>query len=168
AQGDWRLFLLGRDRIEQVTTDDVSRVADAYLRRNNRTVGRFVPTDAPERVEIAAAPDAASLLEDYQGREAMAAGEAFDPSPANIDARTATTSAVNDAELAVLAKATRGQSVQLRMNLRIGDEASLTGRAIDGWMVPSMLTRGTEGMDRAEISRRLTELKSTLSISGSG
>jgi len=168
AQGDWRLFLLGRDRIEQVTTDDVSRVADAYLRRNNRTVGRFVPTGAPERVEIAAAPDAASLLEDYQGREAMAAGEAFDPSPANIDARTATTSLDNAAELAVLAKSTRGGSVQVQMDLRLGDEDTLTGRAIDGWMVPSMLTRGTEGMDRAEISRRLTKLKSTLSIGGRG
>ncbi|MGO1718916.1 MAG: M16 family metallopeptidase [Luteimonas sp.] len=168
SQGDWRLFLLGRDRVEQVTADDVNRVAEAYLRRNNRTLGRFIPTDAPERVEIAAAPDAASLLEDYQGREAMAAGEAFDPSPANIDARTATSSTDNDAELAVLAKSTRGESVELRIDLRIGDEQSLTGRAADGWMVPSMLMRGTEGLDRAAISRRLTELKSTLNISGSG
>ena len=168
AQGDWRLFLLNRDRLEQVTTEDVNRVAATYLQRNNRTVGRFIPTDAPERVEIAAAPDAASLLEGYQGREAMAAGEAFDPSPANIDARTETSVLGNEAEVAVLAKSTRGQSVQLVINMRLGDEQSLTGRAIEGWMVPSMLTRGSEGMDRAAISRRLTELKSTLNVGGSG
>ena len=168
AQGDWRLFLLARDLLEQVTADDVNRVAEAYLQRNNRTAGRFIPTDAPERVEIAAAPEASSLLEGYQGREAMAAGEAFDPSPANIDARTATSALANEAELAVLAKSTRGQSVQVRMDLRMGDEASLTGRSTDGWLVPSMLMRGSGDMDRAAISRRLTELKSTLNVSGGG
>ena len=168
AQGDWRLFLLGRDRVEQVTTDDVNRVAEAYLQRNNRTAGRFVPTEAPERIEIATAPDAATLLEGYEGREAMAAGEAFDPSPANIDARTATSALANEAELAVLAKSTRGQSVQLQINLRLGDEQSLTGRAVDGWMVPAMLTRGTGELDRAAISQRLTALKSTLNVGGSG
>ena len=168
AQGDWRLFLFARDLVEQVTADDVNRVAAAYLQRNNRTAGRFIPTDSPERVEIAAAPSAASLLEDYQGREAMAAGEAFDPSPANIDARTATSALANEAELAVLAKSTRGQSVQVRMDLRLGDEASLTGRSTAGWLVPAMLMRGSGDMDRAAISRRLTELKSTLNVSGGG
>jgi len=167
SQGDWRLLLLGRDRIEQVSADDVNRVAAAYLRRNNRTAGRFVPTDAPERVEIPAAPDAATLLEDYQGREAMAAGEAFDPSPANIDARTALSTFANDAELAVLAKSTRGEAVQVRIHLYMGDEESLTGRATASRMVPAMLTRGAEGLDRAAISRRLTELKSTLNTGGS-
>ena len=168
AQGDWRLLLLSRDRIEQVTADDVNRVAQAYLQRNNRTAGRFIPTNAPERVEIPAAPDAATLLEDYQGREAMAAGEAFDPSPANIDARTGTTTLDNDAELAVLAKSTRGESVQVRIDMRIGNEEALTGRAVHGWLVPGMLMRGTEGLDRAAISRRLTALKSTLNVGGGG
>ena len=166
AQGDWRLLLLGRDWIEQVTADDVNRVARAYLQRNNRTAARFIPTDAPERVEIPPAEDAAALLAGYEGREAMAAGEAFDPSPANIDARTDTATLANAAELAVLAKSTRGESVQVRIDMRLGDEASLTGRSLDGRMVPGMLTRGTEGLDRAAISRRLTELKSGLNVQG--
>lgn len=168
AQGDWRLLLLSRDRIEQVTAEDVNRVAQAYLQRSNRTAGRFIPTAAPERVEIPAAPDAATLLEDYQGREAMAAGEAFDPSPANIDARTSTVTLGNDAQLAVLAKSTRGESVQVRINMRIGNEEALTGRSIHGWLVPDMLMRGTDGLDRAAISRRLTALKSTLNVGGGG
>ena len=167
SQGDWRLLLLGRDRVEQVTADDVNRVAAAYLQHSNRTTGRFIPTDAPERVEIPAAPDAATLLEDYQGREAMAAGEAFDPSPANIDARTAVSTFDNAAELALLAKSTRGEAVQVRIHLYLGDEDSLGGRATESQLVPAMLTRGTEGLDRAAISRRLTELKSTLSTGGS-
>ena len=41
AQGDWRLFFLNRDRLEQVSVEDVNRVARQYLVRNNRTAGLF-------------------------------------------------------------------------------------------------------------------------------
>ncbi|MBL8156725.1 MAG: insulinase family protein [Anaerolineae bacterium] len=34
------------DRLEAVTLDDVSEVAERYLRRQNRTVGYFIPTEA--------------------------------------------------------------------------------------------------------------------------
>ena len=84
------------------------------------------------------------LLEDYQGREAMAAGEAFDPSPANIDARTEVSTLDNEAELALLAKSTRGEAVQVRSHLYMGDEASLTDRATASQVVAAMLTRGTK------------------------
>ncbi|HEY7118605.1 MAG TPA: pitrilysin family protein, partial [Tepidisphaeraceae bacterium] len=86
AAGDWRLFFLGRDRIEKVTPDDVKAVAAKYLRPANRTVGLFVPTKTPDRVAVAPAPDIESILKDYKGRGELAAGEDFDPSPANIEA----------------------------------------------------------------------------------
>ncbi|MCR6664246.1 MAG: insulinase family protein [Luteimonas sp.] len=167
AQGDWRLFLLARDRLGSVTLDDVQRVASTYFKTDNRTSARFVPTEKAERVTIAEAPSAASLLEGYVGREALAAGEAFDPSNANIDARTQTFTLDNGAELAVLAKSTRGQAVQLRMQLRFGDETSLTDRSTAASLLGGMLMRGTEGLDRAAISHRLVELKSSLSVNGS-
>src|SRR5690606_6832678 len=66
-----------------------------------------------------------------------------------------------------LAKSTRGESVQVRIDMRLGDEQSLTGRAFEGELVPAMLTRGAGDLDRAEISRRLTALKSTLNVGGS-
>ncbi|HRO26739.1 MAG TPA: pitrilysin family protein [Luteimonas sp.] len=166
AQGDWRLFLLARDQLEQVTLADVQRVAAAYLLPDNRTSGRFVPTDKAERVTIAEAPSAATLLEGYVGREALAAGEAFDPSPANIDARVRKVTLANGAELAILPKSTRGQSVQLQMALRFGDEASLQDRATAAGLLSGMLMRGSEGLDRAAISRRLVELKSGLDVGG--
>jgi zinc protease len=168
AQGDWRLFLLARDRLESVSLADVQRVAAAYLKADNRTSGRFVPTERPDRATIPEAPSAESLLEGYVGREALAAAEAFDPSPANIDARTRVFTLDNAAELAVLAKSTRGEAVQLRMQLRFGDEASLQGRATAANLLGGMLMRGSEGLDRDALSRRLVELKSTLNISGSG
>jgi len=165
AQGDWRLFLLARDRLEQVTLDDVRRVAQTYFKRDNRTVGRFVPSEHVDRVSISEAPSAAELLEGYVAREAIAAGEAFDPSPANIDARTRTFSLGNGAQLAVLAKSTRGRSVQLRMTLRLGDEASLHGREAAADLLGEMLLRGAGEYDRAAISRQLDALKSSLSVS---
>lgn len=166
AQGDWRLYLLARDDLEKVTAAEVNRVARAYLRRNNRTAGRFIPTESPERVQIPEAPSAAELLKDYTGRAALAAGEAFDPSPANIDARTRSFTLDNGAELAVLSKSTRGGTVKLRIDLRLGDAASLSGRATAAGLVPEMLVRGTLRLDRAAIARRLVELKSSLEVSG--
>ena len=47
SQGDWRLFFLMRDRIKAVTEADVLRVAKAYLKESNRTVGTFIPTKRP-------------------------------------------------------------------------------------------------------------------------
>src|SRR6185436_10809575 len=50
AQGDWRLYFLHRDRIELVTPAAVQSAAVKYLKRNNRTVGLFIPTEKSERV----------------------------------------------------------------------------------------------------------------------
>jgi len=166
AQGDWRLYLLERDRLEQVTLADVQRVAQTYFKPDNRTVGRFIPTEHADRVSITEAPGAAELLEGYIGREAIAAGEAFDPTPANIDARTQTFTLSNGAQLAVLAKATRGRSVQLRMSLRLGDETSLHGRDTAAELLAQMLLRGAGELDRGAISRQLDALKSSLNVGG--
>jgi len=166
AQGDWRLYLLERDRLEQVTLNDVRRVADTYFSPDNRTIGRFIPTEHAVRVSIPEAPSAAELLDGYLGREAIAAGEAFDPTPANIDARTRTFTLSNGAQLAILAKATRGHSVEIRMNLRFGDEHSLQHRDTAADLLGDMLLRGAGTYDRSAISRQLDALKSGLKISG--
>ena len=166
AQGDWRLLLLARDRIADVTADDVNRVARTYLRRDNRTTGQFLPTDTVERVTITEAPTAHAALDGFVARPALDAGEAFDPSYANIDARTRRSTLSNGAKLAVLGKSTRGGSVQLRMTLRLGDATHLQDRDAAGGFTATMLMRGSRDLDRAALARRLTELRSTLSIGG--
>ncbi len=47
AMGDWRLLFLHRDRLKAVTAADIQRVASAYLRQGNRTVGLYIPTKEP-------------------------------------------------------------------------------------------------------------------------
>src|SRR5205807_5632845 len=107
ATGDWRLLFLDRDRIRKVTPEDVARVAKAYLKPSNRTIGRFVPDPKPDRAEIPVTADASTMLKDYKGDAAIAEGEVFDPSPANIDARTVRVTLPNGMKLALLSKKTR-------------------------------------------------------------
>src|SRR5262249_53735703 len=88
ARGDWRLLFLQRDAQAAVTAADVNRVAKTYFRKANRTVGLYIPEDRPQRLAIPAAPSLEALVKNYKGGKTEAAGEAFDPSPANLDART--------------------------------------------------------------------------------
>lgn len=88
AAGDWRLLFLQRDWTRKATVEDVARVAKTYFVRSNRTIATFIPDAAPVRAEIPAAPSIESLVKGYTGDAAVAQGEAFDPTPENIDART--------------------------------------------------------------------------------
>ncbi|MFP4208222.1 MAG: M16 family metallopeptidase [Wenzhouxiangella sp.] len=166
AAGDWRLMFLHRDRLEQVTVDDVIRVADHYLRRDNRTVGRFIPESRPPRAEIPDAPDPQVLLADYTGREDRVAGEAFDPSPANIEDRLIRFELSNGTKVALLPKQTRGQRVFGRITMRTGNLDSLSGLGAVPSMTGSMLARGTENLSRQQIRDRIDELSSALNIGG--
>ncbi len=165
--GDWRLFFLHRDRIEAVVPGDVNRVAAEYLKPDNRTVGFFYPTDEPDRAEIPDLPDIASALDGYTGREAIAAGEAFDPSPANIEQRTTRYTLVNGMEVALLPKATRGQTVNARFRIILGDEEALTGRTTAGAIAGQMLMRGSSGHTRQQIQDALDRMQASGSVTGS-
>ena len=124
ALGDWRLFFLSRDRVRQVTRADVQRVAEAYLRPSNRTLGSYIPTDAPQRAPAPAKVDVAQVLQDFKPQAAAARVEAFDATPANIDARTQRFE-VGGLKAAVLSKPTRGGAAQAVLALRFGDEKTL-------------------------------------------
>ena len=167
AMGDWRLLFLHRDRVEAVTAADVQRVAEAYLKPVNRTVGRFLPTTDPDRAEIPDMPDIESMVEGYTGGEAVAQGEAFDPSPANVDARTETFTLANGMEVALLPKDTRGETVVARLRLHFGDAASLSGLATAGDLAGAMLMRGTTERTRQEIQDELDRLGASGSLNGS-
>ena len=167
AQGDWRLFFLYRDRLENVTADDVQRVAAAYLIENNRTAGLFEPTEGPERVAVPATPDLAEMIGDYKGREQIAQGEDFDVAPLAVEARISRAALQTGIKVALLPKKTRGETVNLKLTLRYGSLETLMGRAAAAEMMPSMLTKGTENMSRQDIKDALDTYRAQLRVSGS-
>jgi zinc protease len=166
CMGDWRLFFISRDQLEKVTTEDVLRVAKNYLKESNRTIGLFIPTDGPDRSEIPTEPDVEALVKDYKGREAVASGEEFDPSPSNIETRTQRATLDNGLKVAYLPKKTRGESVQLRMTLRFGDEKNLKNKGSAGQYAARMLDKGTSKMTRQQIKDEFDKLKARVNIFG--
>ena len=165
ASGDWRLFFLERDRTRKVTAEEVQQVAARYFKPANRTLGMFIPTPKPDRSEIPATPDVAAMLKDYKGEAAIAAGEAFDPSPTNIESRTKRAEA-GGVKIALLPKKTRGSTVVAQMLFRFGDEQSLMNRSTAAQLAGAMLMRGTTKHTRQQIQDELDRLKARAFVSG--
>ncbi|MEX2240727.1 MAG: insulinase family protein, partial [Burkholderiales bacterium] len=168
ALGDWRLYFLYRDRLRAVEAPDVQRVAEAYLKPANRVLGRFVPTADPQRAQIPEAPDLQAALAGYQGGAALAAGEAFDPSPQNIEARLQRRTLANDVHLALLPRRTRGGKVVAKIDLHWGNERNTRGRSTACMLAGEMLSRGTTRHTRAELREAFDRLQATVSVSASG
>jgi zinc protease len=166
AMGDWRLFFLHRDRLRKVTPADVQRVAARYLKASNRTLGMFMPTAKPDRAEIPPIPDVAAMLKDYKGDANIVAGEAFDPSPANIEARTTRNNAPGGLKMALLPKKTRGGVVVANMTLRYGDEKSLMNRATAAQFAGGILMRGTTKHTRQQLQDEFDRLKARVFVFG--
>jgi zinc protease len=168
ALGDWRLYFLYRDRLRAVQAPDVQRVAEAYLKPANRVLGRFVPTENPQRAQIPEAPDLQAALTGYKGGEGLAAGEAFEPSPQNIEARLERRTLANDVRLALLPKRTRGAKVVAKIDLHWGNEQSTRGRSTACTLAGEMLLRGSKKHTRAELREAFERLQATVVVNASG
>jgi zinc protease len=166
AMGDWRLMFLHRDNVRKVTQQDVQRVAKYYFKSDNRTVGLFIPTAQPDRTDVPAAPDLATMLKDYKGDAAVAAGEAFDPSPENIDKRTQRVNLPGGLKLAMIPKGTRGNVVQANLRLEFGNENNLKGYSTIGRLASGMLMRGTPKHTRQQLQDELDKLKARMNVIG--
>ena len=166
GQGDWRLSFLYRDNLEKVTPDDVSRVALRYLKADNRTIGVFLPEKNPDRAEIPDAPNLGELLKDYKGKPAIAQGEDFDPSPANIESRTARGKLACGMQYALLPKENRGDAVTASFTFRFGTLESLQNMDVTGSATAAMLDKGTLEKSRQQIQDLQDQLKARIRIFG--
>lgn len=168
AQGDWRLYFLFRDNLEKATVEDVNRVAQAYFKPSNRTTGIFIPDASPDRAVIPAAPDVQGLVKNYTGKKKLADAEAFDASPANINARTKSSVFGGGTKYSLLKKTTRGNTVNFSLTLRVGNEAVMQNKGTVASFTASMLRRGTKNKSYQQINDEFDRLKANVSISGSG
>ena len=165
--GDWRLLFLQRDRVQSVTAADVNRVAATYFKPWNRTLGLFIPSDAPRRLTIPSVPSIADVVKDYKGGAAVAAGEAFDPTPENLDARTRIIEE-DGLRIALLPKKNRGETVAMTLALRYGNEESLKDQGTAASMIPSMLMAGTKRLDRQALQQEMDRLNVQIGGGGGG
>jgi zinc protease len=168
AAGDWRLFFLDRDRAEGVTLAQLNEAARHYLKRDNRTLGVFIPTEKPDRSEIPAMKDVAEMLKDYKGREAIAQGEAFDTDPMAIEAHIQHPVSAVGLDTSIVAKKTRGNKVNVNLTLHFADEKALLALPNQeiGDFAGGMLMRGTTKHSRKEIADLLDSMKTQLHVVG--
>ena len=158
ALGDWRLFFEGRDAAARVTAEQVVAVAARYFRRDNRTVGTFLPEDQPLRADIPAAPSVAEVLRDFKPQKELAAAEVFDPTQDNILRRTEL-STIGGLKVALLPKKTRGETVSVVLTLHWGDEKTLSGKQTVASITSAMLNRGTSKFTRLQLADEFDKLK---------
>ncbi len=165
AAGDWRLFFLHRDRVAKVTLEDVRAAAGKYLRRTNRTLGVYYPTAEATKTTIPQPPPIEQIVKDYKGGKSVAAGEAFDPTSASIEARVKRLTLPGGLKVALLSKKTRGEAVVGQLSLRFGNPESLKGQAMAAGFIGPLMMRGTQKRSYQEIQDQLDLLKAHLGAS---
>lgn len=165
--GDWRLAFINRDRIENMSLEKVNDALKKYFVPTNRTVGNFIPTKNPVRVDIPHTEGLESLVANYKGREAMGTGEAFDVSYENIQNRLETgTLEKSGIEYGFIKKDNRGKTVSVNFVFRTGTVDDLMNVGMAPSFAARMLNKGTSSMTRQQIEDKLAALKSSINFRG--
>ncbi|MDB4966323.1 MAG: pseudouridine synthase [Myxococcales bacterium] len=162
AQGDWRLIFLHRDAVKALDAARVKKVAAAYLKSSNRTVGVFIPTKTLERAPLPAQPDVVGMVKSYKGQETLAAGEEFQANIPNIEKRTERASLASGMKLALLSKKTRGGAVKIILKINAGSEKDLKGLVDAANLLPDIVQRGTKKHTYQQLRDELDKLKAEL------
>ena len=107
------------------------------------------------------------VVKDYKGGAVATAGEAFDPSPANLDSRI---KIVNEGGLkaGLLPKKNRGETVSLVLTLHYGNEESLKGQTTAAAMLPGLMMAGTKKHSRQALREELDSLGIRIGTGGGG
>jgi zinc protease len=168
SSGDWRLYFLNYDELKKVTPEDVVRVAKAYIKDSNSTIGEFIPTaEQPERAIVPDAPSIDSQLNGFKNTLSISAGESFDPTPANIEKHVTRFKLADGLKVVMLPKTTRGGLVNVFVTLNFGDENSLAGKRTAAGIAGSLLMRGTKQHTRQQIQDEMVKLNAQIQVSGS-
>ncbi|PKB18070.1 pitrilysin family protein [Flavobacterium sp. 5] len=164
--GDWRLFFIDRDNIEALTVADIQNAAKKYYLQSNRTWGRFIPEVTSQRTKVNEITDIAAVVKDYKGKAMEANTATFETSIANIIKSTEEGKLASGGKYALLEKPAKGNKIEGRILLRMGDEKSLSQKSMIAGLTASMLKLGTKNRTKKEINDQIDQYKINLSLSG--
>jgi zinc protease len=108
------------------------------------------------------------MLKNFAGSADVATGEAFDPTPENIEGRVIRTTLPSGMQLVMLPKKTRGGTVIAQIGLRWGDESTKANRGTACSLASAMLPRGTSKRTREQLRDELDRLRANVSVSTEG
>jgi zinc protease len=165
AQGDWRVLFAYRDAVKKVTADDVARVAKAYFKPSNRTLGKFVPIQGEiDRAPLTEPGNIAEFVKGVKEGTTKEQGEQFAATLDNIEARTARKELKGGIKAAFLPKKTRGGKVHLALHFHWGDEKGLQNKGRAGSMMGSLMERGTTTKSNQQVKDLEDKLKAHISL----
>lgn len=170
GSGDYRLGYLHRDNVENLTLEDIKRVAKKYFKDNNRTVGLFIPTKDEVRVKPTEFlnTDINALVKDYEGKEKSHDIREFAPTIANLEQNYTSGQLSNGMKYGIIDKDLKGEKVNISISIPVGNQKDLHNKQYIGSLAASMLTAGTKTLSKQEIKDKLDLLKSSVSIRFSG
>lgn len=168
--GSYKLAFLYRDNVESLTLGDVQRVAEKYLRPNNRTVGVFVPSTNEQRVKPVAFQDSqiAFLVNNYKGKALEKEAAAFEASIANLKKNLTEGVLSNGMKYGIISKEVKGDKVLATFRILVGNQKDLAGKGEVGKLTAQLLTSGTKSKTKEQIQDRLDQLKSSISARSAG
>lgn len=164
--GDWRLFFINRDNIEKLTLADIQNVAKKYYLQSNRTWGRFIPEDNSERVKVSETADITILTKEYKGKALEENKATFESSVANILKTTEMGQLASGGKYLLLEKPSKGDKIEGRFLLRMGDERSLEGKNLIANLTAKMLKLGTKTRSKKDINDQLDQFKTSINFQG--
>lgn len=168
--GDYRLGFLYRDAVEQLTLEDVRRVAQKYLIAGNRTLGVFIPEKDAERAKPKeyADEEIVALTQNYKGKAEEEATAEFEASVSNIVKNLAVGKLSNGMKYAYLNKPIKGKKVVSSFRFPTGTLESFNGKNEVKSVLAALLKAGTTTKTKEQIQDELDQLKSQISAGFSG
>ncbi len=164
ALGDWRTIFTYREQVKKTTLADVQRVAKAYFKSSNRTMGEFIPSKETDRAPFTEAPPIEKIVAGIEGGAGTTQGENFTATLDSLEARTQRKQLKGGLSAAFVPKKNRGGRVRLQLNLHFGDETSLAGKWATARLGAQMLTRGTVKHTYQDLRDAQDKVRSTISF----
>jgi len=165
ASGDWTYYTTCLDRMKEVTTADVQRVAKTYLVDDQSTTGIFIPeTSNGSGTEMSESQGSSAHQPYYWRSEGATSNIPAATSGAKLATQITETTPLDGLRLFTLNSGVK-DVVTIKGSLLGGDEFSPDDNPMLADLTASMLDQGTRSKTKFEISEQLESVGAELSFS---